>query len=415
MALLSTLARAMPVEVQIPNAIPWEALIVSVFDFVVIYGWRIIVFTLLLKLLLSPLDFVSRYTMRKNARLLEGVKDKLEALDKQFSDPLEKMRARSAITKKAGVKNALACLPLLVTPIIFIWMATSMQSVAKYMNVQNYIEWYNVYEASLAQSALDPEINDPNLNIEENPIALQIAQEAVTEYYDANDGNDSFLWIKSIWSSDVPWQKPIKTSKDFRNAIGKYRDQPQKFYEVFDNVDQDGNRIDEEGNLILDDDGNPIPQKVKLTAAQLNDILARYDKVTGDLRNSSSNGANGYLILVILAAVVSFFSFRVMQKQQRASGMSMMGMGTFGQNSNKINMKIMQFIMPAMYIVFGLLQTAIFSIYMIASSLMTLGLISLMMFILNILDKKRVHDEVTTIHKYGRPDPKELIEKDFDK
>ena len=35
----------------------WASLILKVFGFIANYGWRIVVFTVLLKLVISPLDF----------------------------------------------------------------------------------------------------------------------------------------------------------------------------------------------------------------------------------------------------------------------------------------------------------------------------------------------------------------------
>ncbi|MCL2598658.1 MAG: YidC/Oxa1 family membrane protein insertase [Firmicutes bacterium] len=429
------------VVLQKPGAFPWEVLIVSVFDFVKIYGWRIILFTLLLRLLLSPMDFFSRFSMRKNARKLEGVKDKLEAVEKRFTDPLEKMRAQNAIKKEAGIKQFASCLPMLITPIIFIWMSVSMGNVAKYMNMQNYVEWYNVYQTTYSQA-----YNTHGEAYQNDSKATEIAQKAVTKYYEDND-TDSFLWVKSIWSSDVPWQTAIKNQNDFKKAIDKYAtEKPERFvdrvpqYQIdgagkFD-LDIEGNPIivDNSGSIlegadfVRDAEGQPIAEtdsagkvvyfEKAWNNARRNEALGRYDKVTADLRASANNSANGYLILVVLASGISFLSFWVMQKQQSASGMNMMGMGgtsPFGdpknaQGTQKWTMRIMRFMMPAMYIYFGLVNSAMFSIYMIASSLITLGFTTFMTFLINMLEKKKTHDEITKVQQYGRPDPKDLID-----
>ena len=414
MAILNSLFAAIPnliniatsaIEVQKPGGIPWEVLIVSVFDFVVVYGWRIILFTLLLKLLLSPLDFLSRYRMKKNSKIMESVKDQFEALDKQFTDPLEKMRARTALQKKHGMNNGvLACLPMLVAPIIFIWMSFSMSAIAQYMNVRNYLEWYNVYQSaySIAISGSVDESGNEIISPVPESQAIEIAQSAVLDYYKEHGSNDSFLWVKSIWSSDVPWQKPIKNETDFRNAIGNryHRDNASWFIKITPKLDEDQNIVGE--------------NRESLSTTERDEVLNLYNQVTEKLQNSPENRVNGYLIFVVIAGVVSYFSFGIMQKQQRSSGMNMMG-NPFGDTSDKINKVMMRWIMPGMYLVFGLIQTSMFTIYMIASSLISLGLTSLTMFILKMLDKKKEHDEVTIIKRYGRPDPKELIDKEFKK
>ena len=64
MAVLSFLSLAETLKT--PGGIPWEWLIVKVFDFVVNYGWRIVLFTVLLKVVLLPLDIYQKHCMRKN-------------------------------------------------------------------------------------------------------------------------------------------------------------------------------------------------------------------------------------------------------------------------------------------------------------------------------------------------------------
>ena len=66
MAFLTGLtAIAQPVVENMPGGV-WEWLILNLFSFVKDYGWRIVLFTVLLKLILYPLDLYQRYKMRKN-------------------------------------------------------------------------------------------------------------------------------------------------------------------------------------------------------------------------------------------------------------------------------------------------------------------------------------------------------------
>ena len=55
MAFLSATLFAAETAIKQPNWL-WELLILHVFDFIANYGWRVVFFTLCLKLLLSPLD-----------------------------------------------------------------------------------------------------------------------------------------------------------------------------------------------------------------------------------------------------------------------------------------------------------------------------------------------------------------------
>ena len=63
----------------------WASLIMKVFGFIANYGWRIVVFTLILKLVISPLDFYQRYKMNKNQKITERLKPTMDKLRKQYA------------------------------------------------------------------------------------------------------------------------------------------------------------------------------------------------------------------------------------------------------------------------------------------------------------------------------------------
>ena len=73
------------IEVAAPGGM-WEWFIFKVFGFVVNYGWRIVLFTALLKLVLSPLDFYQKYKMRKNQHITEQLKPQMDRLGKQYAE-----------------------------------------------------------------------------------------------------------------------------------------------------------------------------------------------------------------------------------------------------------------------------------------------------------------------------------------
>ncbi len=85
MAFLSSILSAAGTVINEPSWL-WEKIILHVFDFIANYGWRVVVFTLCLKLLLSPLDIYQRYKARKNQRITEKLKPQMEKLQKQYPD-----------------------------------------------------------------------------------------------------------------------------------------------------------------------------------------------------------------------------------------------------------------------------------------------------------------------------------------
>ena len=86
------------------------------------YGWSIVVFTLLLRIVLFPFDYKSRVSMRKTTKL----QPQLAAPQKKYANDKEKLnRKMSELYKKEKINPLSSCLPMLLTlPILFaMWTA----------------------------------------------------------------------------------------------------------------------------------------------------------------------------------------------------------------------------------------------------------------------------------------------------
>ena len=82
------------------------------------YGVAIIVFTIIIRLVLTPLDIKSRVSMRKTTKL----QPQIQALQKKYANDKEKLNQKTAeLYKKEHVNPLSSCLPLLLTwPILII-------------------------------------------------------------------------------------------------------------------------------------------------------------------------------------------------------------------------------------------------------------------------------------------------------
>ena len=86
------------------------------------YGWSIVVFSQLLRIVLLPVDNNSRVSMRKTTKL----QPQLAALQKKYANDKEKLnRKMSELYKKEKINPLSSCLPMLLTlPILFaMWTA----------------------------------------------------------------------------------------------------------------------------------------------------------------------------------------------------------------------------------------------------------------------------------------------------
>ena len=108
MAFLSAILFA--AEIKQPSGL-WELLLLQVFSFIQNYGWRVVLFTLCLKLLLSPLDIFQRYKARKNQKITERLKPQMEKLQKQYTDQTVLAQKQMQLNKKEGFSYMSSCLP----------------------------------------------------------------------------------------------------------------------------------------------------------------------------------------------------------------------------------------------------------------------------------------------------------------
>ena len=91
------------------------------------YGWSIIIFTVLVKLLVMPLDYKSRKSMRR----MTAVQPQMEKLQKKYANDKEKLNQKMAeLYRKEGVSPMSGCLPMLISMVILMVMWGAMRLVA---------------------------------------------------------------------------------------------------------------------------------------------------------------------------------------------------------------------------------------------------------------------------------------------
>ena len=137
------------------------------------YGWSMVVFTLLIKLILLPLDYKSRKSMRRMTRLQpQGAK-----LQKKYANDKEKLNQKTAeLYRREGINPMSGCLPMLVSMVILFIMFAAMRTVAN----------------------------------------TEMASQALGLLTTGTQTNESWLWIKNIWMPDSPFNPVIADSANLR-------------------------------------------------------------------------------------------------------------------------------------------------------------------------------------------------------
>ena len=431
----------------------------------------IVLFTLLLKVITLPFDYFSRASMRKNSLKMEEMRPELEKLQKQYADNKDLYNQKMmALYKKNGYSMFGACLPTILTLVIFIVALNGFSAYSRWQNKQYFydmsvaynnvvyagfeidaeneyitrdeegriiidndalfdlakenkeilgktasgeefeiianvtekeeggtlsistengymtafvdytdsdgeIKWSTAYTYELIEDKLTTTtlLCEQNNNLKMVVDGEEYTYEEVVELEDYADlteeefitdirqyksaetftaENEPFLWVKNIWVSDSPTKHPVESSWDKFQQTHQY-----------------------EGNDILD--------------GGYAELIAKLDR--------EQEQANGYFILVALTIGISLVTQIVMGKTQKAQ----MELQTVdGQGAQ--TQKMMKWMMPIMMGIFAFMYTAAFSIYIILSSLVSLGTTFLINFIVDGKYKKEVESKKDETKIRGR-------------
>ena len=303
----------------------WGTLIGWFNSFIVSYGWTIIVFTLLLKLLLSPLDFWQRRASTKNVIQQAKLQPELDKIKQKYAKDPEKMKQKlnekqmefmRSGQMKMGSTCTIMLVYLIVTMVVFLTLFGVMQSIGNTKTVNTYIQLENKYDVVLAETGSEDS-----------------AQDAVLELYNSGTVTESWLWIDNIWKPDTR-VSVVSSYNDFKNMAQKVGESPYSFEEGKENY--------------LSED--------------------KYNKVMAKIVTSTEGRWNGYYILIVLCGVVSFLTYQITALGNK----KIMGAKGKGQ-AQGLNMGgIMKWMLPIIMVLITLFYSSAFALYILANSTFTL-------------------------------------------
>ena len=139
------------------------------------YGWAIVVFTILVRLVLMPLEVKSRKGMRQ----MQALQPQMEALQKKYANDKEKLtQKQQELYRKAHYNPLSGCLPMLIQmPILFL-MFGAMRQIAN----------------------------------------EQLAMQAFAYLQGETPLFEGWLWVKNVWMPDSPFS-PLAPDLNSLNMI----------------------------------------------------------------------------------------------------------------------------------------------------------------------------------------------------
>ena len=337
------------------------------------FGWTVVLFTVVLRLILSPLDIWQKVIARKNNKAMERMKPQLEVLQARYADDKQRLQQEQmALYKKEKYSTMGMCLPTIVTFVVFFVVFAGFRQMVGYQFAKDYKECVKTYNASISEQIeqnKDKEFivdnGDGKYDIDDvakteagaefYAKAKKNAQHAVYEVYYSEDQVTirSFLWIKNIFVSDN-WAQAVP---DFATVTG------QK--------------------------GMATSKLTGITIDEYNDVMA---EVLGTGGYGKDGKWNGLLILPVLSIALSLLSTKLLsgsQAQPPAPAQDAQGEGAEKAKAQQQSMKMMQYVMPIMMGVFALFYSGAFALYMFTSSLCAILFQLTFNLIAKLVDKSR--------------------------
>ena len=289
------------------------------------WGWAMVVFTVMVRLVLTPLDVKSRVSMRKTQKLAP----KQQALQKKYANDKEKLNAKMAeLYKKEHINPLSSCLPLLLTWPILIAVFGAMRMAAN------------------------------------KELLMQLGQILNNEVPTL----EKWFWIKNLWMPDSFFAASLPDLNTLRVIP------TEQWTEWFSKLDQNNLPI------LIKDLGLTVESFSKenlaasidqiMTAMQQNaayvEAVAVKPGWTFNLlitKFSLINSYNGWLLLPILSAASQIFMTKIMggnQAQPAAQGQPNTG-------------KFMQYFFPIFSLIICLSYSAAFALYWVAGNLVSMG------------------------------------------
>ena len=289
------------------------------------WGWAMVVFTIMIRLVLTPLDIKSRSSMRKTQKL----QPQMQALQKKYANDKEKLNAKTAeLYKKAHVNPLSSCLPLLLTWPILIAVFGAMRMVAN------------------------------------KELLLQLGQILNNEVPTL----EKFFWIRNLWMPDSLFAASMPVQSTLQQIPS------DQWVTWFNGLDQSslpilikdlGLTADSFAQANLSATVQQIVEAMQGNAAYVTAVTPSsvWNFNLLITKFALINEYNGWLLLPVLSAVSQIAMTKIMGTNQQPTAQGQ-GMGTG---------KFMQYFFPIFSMVICLSYSAAFALYWVAGNLVSMG------------------------------------------
>ena len=351
------------------------------------YGWTILLFTLLIKLLMSPLDFLVKLSNKKQTLIQKKCSPQVAKLKKKFGANQEQLRIQTqALYKREGLNMGTGCIIMLVNMIaiwaVFFTLFDSLRKVSAYEVITQYETIEQSYEGEYVRY-LSEKVGDPEIDTIEEADAWYVAnvegQESSPNYVDNlkiitdanvsagkvacktwNEVKEDWLWVQNIWVADST-TAPLPT---YDKLLSIAKDGGYKAY-VEQNIDKN-----------------------------------EYITIRNAVTESSSRTKNGYFLVPIIVGLLTFLSQVIADLHNKLKNKKAQTLATAsGDASMGSTMKMMKIVMPVIMVLFAFSSSTSFGIYLLASSIASIATGEVISLIVNKMTKKQQEEVEAVLEK----------------
>lgn len=366
----------------------WGTIIGWFQSFLPSFGLTIILFTIALKLVLSPLEVYQKVSAKKTAEKQAILQPKIEKLQKQYGNNKELLNQKTMeLYKKENFNVMGSCLGMLInliiTVVVFFTLFSSLNQISQY-NIKTEYEQLSTKYSQVLESKLREEATNNSITLSETDdlktIISKINESSLTDetkneilsnskafatsetatYYGTI--KEGFLWIKNIYRPDT-YASTFPSSDEYLSTTG-----------ILNNVSEEKPYTN-------------IYGETATTKDAAKDLFAtEFKDVAGDITKVYS-GWNGWLILVVLSAGVTVLSLLITNLGNKAKKQ-------FDNKGNEIKVKtpnnfLMMILLPILMVVFTLQYSAAFALYIVMNSLMSVLIGCVTTLVMNKIEKSK--------------------------
>ena len=357
-----------------------------------IVGVGIIVFTLILKTIVLPLDIYSRIKTKKQALIMEKMRPQMEKLQKQYANDKQLYQQKvMELQKKSGYSVFGACIPMIVSLVIFLVVFGEFSNYSQYATLESYNDMVRSYNSVVAEYVYD-ETDNPEgflheVELEDGSVDYRVDFTAFVGQYNAT--NSTSLSEEEAYSALMKEYKEVtgttvaegaensadaETREAVRMTLVSYyiddfaAKKVAEDYEAAHNA-LDGNHFLWVKNIWYPDSmlNREVPDfagfRSSISRVTIDDSYEEsYNKVTAALGEQKET-YNGYFILIVVSIGVMLLSQFISMRSNKATN-ELSSVDGSAQRTTKW----MMVLMPVMYGIFAFMYSSAFSVYMITNT-----------------------------------------------